>query len=170
MFCSICRIFDTKQHNGFKTWNNTANVRCRPDTADEHFKSEMHKDAYEAIQRRENSYFDREEEKKVTMLKNEVYFKVFKDLYWLAKQEIASTKITSLLELIEKMGVDDLKYFQPRSEPVLRKMLLLIVKTIIQDIVVKIKTSNVYGLLTDEVTDISNICQLVLFVKYYDYN
>ena len=41
------------------------------------------------------------------MLKNEVYFKVFKTLYWLAKEEVASTKITSLLELIEKMGVDD---------------------------------------------------------------
>ena len=67
------------------------------------------------------------------------------------------------------MGVDDLKYFQTRSKLVLRKM-LLIAKTIIQDIVVKIKTSNVYGLLTDEVTDISNICQLVSFVKYCDYN
>ena len=85
----------------------------------------MHKEAYEASQRRENSCFEREEEKKVTMLKNEVYFKVFKALYWLAIEEIASTKITSLLELIEKMGVDDLKYFQTRSEPVLRKMLLL---------------------------------------------
>ena len=85
----------------------------------------MHKEAYEASQRRENSCFEREEEKKVTMLKNEVYFKVFKAIYWLAKEEIASTKITSLLELIEKMGVDDLKYFQTRSEPVLRKMLLL---------------------------------------------
>ena len=170
MFCSLCRIFDTKQHNGFKTWNNTANIRCRPDTAEGHFKSEMHKDAYEASERGENSYFDREEEKKVKMFKNEVYFKVFKALYWLAKEEIASTKITSLLELIEKMGVDDLKYFQTRSEPVLRKMLLLIAKTIIQDIVIKIKTSNIYGLLTDEVTDICNICQLASFVKYYDYN
>ena len=112
MFCSLCRIFDTKQHNGFKTWNNTANIRCRPDTAEGHFKSEMHKDAYEASQRRENSYFDREEEKKVTMLKNEVYFKVFKALYWLAKEEIASTKITSILELIEKMDADDLKTFR----------------------------------------------------------
>ena len=93
-----------------------------------------------------------------------------KALYWLAKEEIASTKVTSLLELIEKMGVDDLKYFQTRSELVLRKMLLLIAKAIIQDIVVKIKRSNVYGLLTGEVTDKSNICQLVLFVKYYDYN
>ena len=47
--------------------------------------------------------------KKVTMLKSEVYFKMFKALYWLAKEEIASTKIASLLELIKKMGVDDLK-------------------------------------------------------------
>ena len=151
--------FDTKQHNLFKTWNNTANVRCYTDTVEGHFKSEMHKDAYEASQRRENSYFDREEEKKVTMLKNEVNFKVFKALYWLAKEEIASTKITSLQELIEKVGVDDLKYFQTRSETAFHKMLLPTAKTIIQDIVVKIKRSNVYGLLIDEVTDISNICQ-----------
>ena len=115
MFCSLYCIFDTKQHNDFKTCSNTANIRCRPDTAEGHFKSEMHKDAYEANQRRENSCFDREEEKKVTMLKNKV-------LYWLAKEEIGFTKIISVIELIEKMGVDDLKYFQTRSEPVLHKM------------------------------------------------
>ena len=69
------------------------------------------------------------------------------------------------------MGVDDLKYCQTRSEPVFRKMLLLIAKAIIHDIVVKIKSiNNVCGLLTDEVTDISNIYQLVSSVKYYDYN
>ena len=89
------------------------------------------------------------------MLKNEVHVKVLKALYWRAKDEIGSTKITSLLELMEKMGVDVLKYFQTRSESVLCKMLLFIGKTIIQDIVVKIKRSNIYGLLTGEVTDIS---------------
>ena len=109
IFCSLSRIFDTKQHNGFKSWNNTANIRCHPDTVEGHFKSEIHKDAYEASQRRENSSFDREVEKKVMMLNNEVYFKVFKVLYWLVKEEIVSTKTTSLLELIEKMVVDDLK-------------------------------------------------------------
>ena len=109
MFCSLCRIFYTKQHNGFKTWNNTANIRYRPDTVEGHFKSKMHEEAYKATQRRENSYFDRQEEKKATMLKNEVYFKVFKALYWLAKEETACTKIPSLLALIEEMGVDDLK-------------------------------------------------------------
>ena len=109
IFCSLSRIFDTKQHNGFKSWNNTANIRCCPDTVEGHFKSEIHKDAYEASQRRENSSFNREVEKKVMMLNNEVYFKVFKVLYWLVKEEIVSTKTTSLLELIEKMVVDDLK-------------------------------------------------------------
>ena len=106
MFCSLCCIFDTKQHNSFKTWNDTANIRCYFDAVEEHVKSEMDKDIYEASQRRENSYFDREEEKKVT----ESNFKVFKASYRPAKEEIMSTKINSLLELFEKMGVDDLKY------------------------------------------------------------
>ena len=64
---------------------------------------------HKASQRRQSSYFDREEEKKVTMLRKEVYFKFFKALYWLAKEKIVSTKITSSLGLIEKMGVDDLQ-------------------------------------------------------------
>ena len=90
-------------HHGIKTWNNTANI-SRSETVEGHFNSEIHKDANEASLSRENSCFEREEEKKVTMLKNEVYFKVFKALDRLAKEEIASTKITSLLELIEKNG------------------------------------------------------------------
>ena len=66
------------------------------------------------------------------------------------------------------MGVKEMKYFETRSEPILRKMLLLIARTKIQDLVNNIKKSNFYALLTDEVTDISNVCQLVFFVKYFD--
>ena len=66
------------------------------------------------------------------------------------------------------MGVKEMKYFETRSEPILRKMLLLIAKTIIQDLVNNIKKSDFYALLTDEVTDISNICQLESFVMFFD--
>ena len=34
-----------------------------------------------------------------------------------------SSKINSLLTLIENMGVSEIKYFETRSEPTLRKML-----------------------------------------------
>ena len=67
MLCSLCCIFDTKQHNGFKTCNKTANIRCSPDIVERHFKSKMHKDAHEARQRRGGPYF-------------EVYFRVSKAL------------------------------------------------------------------------------------------
>ena len=93
---------------------------------------------------------------------------MFCSLYWLAKKEMPSSKITSLLTLFEKVGVKEMKYFETRSEPILRKMLLLVARTIIQDLVNNIKKSNFYALLTDEVTDISNICQLVSVVKFFD--
>ena len=79
-----------------------------------------------------------------------------------------SSKINSLLTLLEQMGIKEIKYFETWLETVLRKTLLLIAKVIIEDLVSKIKKSNVYSLLIDEVTDISNVCQLVSFVKLYD--
>ena len=63
MLCSLCQIFDTKQHHSFKAWNNTVNIIWRPDIVEGHFKNEIHKNVYDATRRRENSYFDREEEK-----------------------------------------------------------------------------------------------------------
>ena len=54
------------------------------------------------------------------------------------------------------MGVKEINYFETQSETVLRKMLLLITKVIIEDLVSKMKIPNVYSLLIDEVTDISN--------------
>ena len=63
MLCSLYQIFDTKQHNSFKGWNNTVNIICRPDIVEGDFKNEIHKNVYDASRRKENSYFDREEEK-----------------------------------------------------------------------------------------------------------
>lgn len=169
MFCSSCREFDTKQpKNGGKQWNSTSNVRYRTETIKGHFTSRMHLEAAAAKKRLSSSFFDATEKKRVESLKNDVYFKVFQGLYWIAKEEIASTKITSLLTLLQKLGVQEISHFTTRSEPVLRKMLLLISKVIIEDLVTKIKESDVYGLLTDEVTDIANVCQLVSFIKYFD--
>ena len=170
MFCSLCCNYDIKQNNGQKTWNAIANVRCRTQTVIDHFKMEtsMHQEAVRASVQQKTSYFDLEEKKKVTALKNDVYYKVLCSFYWVAKEQMPSSKIASLLTLLEKMGVREMKYFETRSEPILRKMLLLIARTIIQDLVNNIRKSNFYALLTDEVTDISNICQLVSFVKFFD--
>ena len=47
-------------------------------------------------------------------------------------------------------------------------VLLLISQAIIEDQVIKVEETNAFGLLADEVTDISNVCQLVTVAKYFD--
>ena len=49
------------------------------------------------------SVFQREFEEREKS-KEDVYFNAFLALYWIAKEEIANTKFTSLLEVVEKMG------------------------------------------------------------------
>ena len=66
--------------------------------------------AENANRRRSTSYFDEEEEKKITSLQNDAYYKIFQALYWMAKEEMPSSKINSLPTLIENMGVDEI-YF-----------------------------------------------------------
>ena len=106
----------------------------------------MHEETVNANCRRRTSYCDKEKEKiEITSLKNEVYFRVFQVYYWLANEEIPSSKITSLLRLIEQMGVVEIKYFATRSEPVLRKKLVLIAQTIIVVLVIKIRVECVWA-------------------------
>ena len=130
-------------------------------------KRSMHSDAISSENLRNSSYFvqqKREEEQQV----NDVYQKVFRSLYWLSKEELPQTKICSLLKLLEKMGVTEITQFRTRSEPVLREMLIMMAECIREEIAEKINKSGAFGLLTDEVTDISNTSQLVTFAKYFD--
>ena len=53
---------------------------------------------------------------------------------------------------------------------VLKELVLTLGDQLTEDIIQEIKKSNVYGLLMDEVTNLSNTLQLVTFIKYYDQN
>ena len=98
MFRVLCGIYNTKQSNDLKVWNSTANVRCRTDTIRQHFQSQssIRIQAVEMDTQKKKSYFVIEMQEQEE-LKDTVYEKVFEALYWLAKEEIATTKITSLL-------------------------------------------------------------------------
>ena len=98
-------------------------TNMRTQTVNDHFQQEtsMHQEAVRANSRKKSSYFDREEQRKINTVKDEVYYKVFTSLYWLAKEDMPSSKINSLLIQLEN--------FETRTETVLRKMLLLIDKS-----------------------------------------
>ena len=72
-----------------------------------------------------------------------------------------------MLEMLESRGVEEVKIFRERSSTVLTDLLLTIGNQIKIGLLDKIRKSEFFGILTDEVTDISNVQNLVKFIKYY---
>ena len=70
--------------------------------------------------------------------------------------------------MIEKLGVTELKDFEIRSPGTILKMILVSANVVREKLVDKIKQSDGYACLTDELTDISNICNLLTFICFFD--
>lgn len=89
-------------------------------------------------------------------------------LYWICKKEIAVVKRDSLLNLIENPGVTELIETETQSTGTILKMILVLANVVREIIVDKIKQSDGYTCLKDEVTDISNICNLLTFIHFFE--
>ena len=100
------------------------------------------------------------------MVGKDVIEKAFHAAYWLAKQEVPNEKFNSLIAFIEKGGVEDMIFFQQRSRSSVREMFLILGETIRQELLGRLAKVNSYGILTDEVSDIAVMQQLVTFIKY----
>ena len=96
--------------------------------------------------------------------KKDVYFNAFLALDWIAKEEIANTKFTSLLELVEKMGLTNLRFFEHRSGGSVREMFILMGEMVESEVVKKAQQASYMGLLIDGVMDIAQREQLLSFI------
>ena len=67
-----------------------------------------------------------EEVRKIEDAQDEVYYKMLLTMYWIVKEEISNKKFTSLLELLQQVGLEDIKYFKHCSASSVREMLLFI--------------------------------------------
>ena len=95
--------------------------------------------------------------------------KAFTAVYWIAKEEIANVKLVSLLQLLENLGVSELKYLSPRSRPAVTEMFLIIGEVLKEHYLEKIKQVDSFGLLADETSNVYVLEQLIMFVKFVDY-
>ena len=123
----------------------------------------MQRQAVKSEQLKQKSYFN-VKEKEINKSIDKSYLAVFKALCWITKEEVANLQSKSLLNLPEELGVKKIESFSTLSEKILREMIVLIGDTIKKKIVESIKQSKGFTILIDEVTDVSNIQQLVTFV------
>ena len=88
--------------------------------------------------------------------------------YWIMKEELPNHKIKSLLNLLEELGLTDLKHFLHRFQGALREIFLTIGKTVENIFLCSIKQGTHFGLLVDNATDISVMEQMIMFAQFYD--
>lgn len=76
---------------------------------------------------------------------------------------MANNKCNALIKLVEIVGITHMKHFNHSSAGSICEMFLSIGDIITEDLVQEINMADSFGLMIDEVTDISLIEQLVCF-------
>ena len=93
------------------------NIRHRPDTMKYHFLREhinkeiMHSLVASKVKDKSKSYFVKQNKFKEHKLSSN-YMKVFWVLYWICKEKVVVVRTFTLLNLIEKLGITELKDFE----------------------------------------------------------
>jgi hypothetical protein len=98
-------------------------------------------------------------------VENNVLLMAFSAMYWLAKEGISDEKMSTLLKLLEKIGIHELKYFQHRS----RASLPDIFNTLGLQ-AEKVKAADCFSVLLDDSSDVATIEQMIYYVTFWNGN
>lgn len=94
---------------------------------------------------------------------------VFATAFFLMKEFIANRKLIPLLSFMENvLGLSPLKHFSHRSQGSVREIYLALGKTVKRNLLEKARKAKSFGILIDEVTDISVASQLISFLQFGD--
>ena len=106
--------------------------------------------------------------------------KALRAVSWLAKEEVATAKFSSLLHFLQFLGVDYLRhlsmedptragvYLSYTSYHAFEDFQLALKAVVERGVLAKVKASPVVGVMTDESTDITVTRKMVVYVKVLD--
>ena len=111
MYCILCFKHKTRnKQNQADIFTGKPGKRHKESALQSHADSDRHKAAIEAELLQKNSQFVRELSDKAAK-GDKTMFSAFMSAYWLAKHEVANSKLLSLLKLFETSEVEHMKYF-----------------------------------------------------------
>ena len=176
VLCKLCCKHGSSQHNHAGTWVNKPLSCIRNDMLKRHGESVMHRNAKDhettLAQSQRNGGIRMAFEKGIAAQRVAVQG-ALKVVYWLCKEEVAhTTKYESLVDLaislrctyLEELSVSARANY--RSRRIIGEFIELLLSIIEKDILVKVKASPYFSLMTDESTDVANLKQLVIVARY----
>ena len=165
-YCFLCKKYQTiNSQNKEVKFTEEPCVRIKEQSLKSHLESSAHQRAILGELLNRVSLFQHQLDH-AAKVEDDAYFNAFYAMYWLAKHAIANNNVNSLIMLLEHLGCD-VKGFQHRSAGLGREIIQLIAKVIQDEIVDQVKSSCMYGVLLDDMTDVTCKEQMILFVQYY---
>lgn len=165
-YCLLCRKHQTgNMQNKDMKFTVEPSVRIKEQSLKNHLECSAHQRAVSGELLNRVSYFQRQLDHEAE-IQDDVYFKAFYAMYWLAKHHIANKQVNSLLMLLEHLQCE-VKSFQHRSAGSEREIITLIAKVIQDEIVDQVKSSATFGILLDDMTDVTCKEQMIIFIQYY---
>ena len=142
-------------------------MRFKKSAIKNHTSSQQHKDAIEAEMLNRVSLFHKEitEKEKV---KDAVLWNAFLAAYWRAKEEIAYRKFSSKVDPLKIVSPETMKFFTYSGEESVRSIFLAIGTALMERLLKHANEAGCYGLLSDEVTDISVMEILITFTQFFN--
>lgn len=132
MFCLVCKKHNKiNLQNKSSKFNNEASVRFKHNAVLEHGKSQQHKSAVQAEMIRRVFVFHKEIERSDQSRDDVIHSAFLLFYFYLAKKKFAA-----LLEMIELLGLSDMKFFSHRSAGATCKMLVTLGQ-VIQNVTLK---------------------------------
>jgi len=109
--------------------------------------------------------FVEKNEVQTTVLQN-----VFATAFFLMKEFIANRKLIRLISFMGKvLGMSQLKHFSHCSQGSVRELYLTLGNTVKENLSKRARSAKSFGMLMDEVTDISVSSQLISFIQFWGY-
>lgn len=163
----ICSVTYAEKIIHTKVFNMTPSVLYKKSAIFDHADTDQHKTAIELELTNKSSVFQKQIDEQHAVA-DETSKAVFFALYWLMKEEIPNCKLSSLLKVVEKMGHPYITHFKYTAAGTERDMMMNVGEVVSGKTVEQVLKSQTYGILFDEVTDISVKQQMVCFIQYID--
>ena len=169
-FCVLCKRHNMKNtQNKSQTFIESPSKWLKEDSLKTHMASAVHSSAVEAdlLQRMSAFHhnFVEKNEVQTTVLQN-----VFATAFFLMKEFIANRKLIRLISFMGKvLGMSQLKHFSHCSQGSVRELYLTLGNTVKENLSKRARSAKSFGMLMDEVTDISVSSQLISFIQFWGY-
>lgn len=164
----LCKKQNTENlQNKSEVYSATPFLRFKKSAVQEHLVTQQHKDGVGAEMLGRVSVFHKEMQKR-RIVRDNVMFKAFYVTYWPVREEISNQKFSSLLDLLQLLDLDQTKHFHYSSQGSVREIFLALASSLHKKLLEKVKKACCYGLLTDEVTDVTVMEMLISFIQYFN--